>query len=235
MLVTSDYPIEKVVLLKSGSLSMTAPSGVFSVPYDLPFTPLCNGVWSLTPDFAVTYNLGAGSYPSGNPAFPWQRCLEIGRSFSSSGVNSSEIIFGWINLSTTTTVYYRVYGLEPSSSINEVPFTDNIGDDYIINTDYNYQKVFDSNFISGLAANSTYVITHNLGWRARAMFWGTRTTGYTYPIELARNDTIGTYGFKIIAGLNNITIQTDSTFDPSLGAVPTRLDYRIYLDEAGND
>lgn len=232
-LFTADYPIEKVVLLRSGSLTMTAGTNSLSIPHDLPFTPLVGGVWSLDADFSTTYNLGAGPYP-GTAGSPWMRVLEIGRAFSSCGVDSTNVTFGWLNLSSTVTVYYRIYGLEPDDSTATVSSTADESDHFTLNTDYNYQKLYMAGHLSNLTANGAFTVSHLLGWRPRVLLWGLTNTNLSFPIEFTRNDNIGFYGYKVTSSTTALTVTTDSFFDPSFGTHPTRIDYRIYIDEAGS-
>lgn len=232
--LNTDYPIDQVIYIAQGSFSMTGISGSYTFNHGLPFTPLIDGVWSLTPDFAVTYNMGSGVYPSGNLATPWLTEIEINNRTNDGGAEPSIIRIGWLNLGSNATVYYRIYGLEPSDVSPDLSFTNNAGDNFITNTDYNYQKVYKTGFIPSLAASSTYTVDHNLGWRPRVAAWGLLTGGLRYPMQLNRNDTTNSFGAKISTTATQLIIRTDSFYNPAGGAVPTRIDYRIYIDEAGN-
>lgn len=60
-LLNSDYPIDKVIKVISGSF--TANANVYTtinVPHNLPELPLIIPQWSTTPDFSIVYDNDSG-------------------------------------------------------------------------------------------------------------------------------------------------------------------------------
>lgn len=202
LLVNSDYPFDKIVYMDSGSF--TIPAFGFndeSIPNPLTFTPLMMGTWSLDPSFDVSYDLGT-----------------LFSSFINTGIeaNPTDIIIRTNNsTSSSVTFYYRIFGFEPSNSNQTAQYTASVADDFILNTDYNYSKLFDADVIS---ANTT--VEHDQGHRVQVLVW------------VQNGDTIT---FKPHSDVditsNNVTAEvTDSSVIFSFYSTSALIHYRIYLD-----
>lgn len=159
-LLNTDYPLDKIVYIHSGSFSATGGGGVgtyHSVVHDLPFTPLMVGNWSTSSDFSITKEMFIPSY------------TELTGAYCEVASDSSDFTIQAINYdSSPITVYYRVYGFMPSTSDETAAPTSSIADNFMLNTDYNYTKLYYNDCIT---AETSTTITHNLGYRPQVMAW----------------------------------------------------------------
>lgn len=159
-LVNTDYPLDKIVYIDSGSFSVT--SGSFpeiNVPHGLAFRPMVIGSWSLTPDFAVSYD-ASFSAPS-DPLQPYM------------GIQSTPTNIRFIpnnNSGSTVTFYWRVYGYMPPDVNAIAPFTATDADEFALSSDYNYTKIYLTNTLSW-SSGTTHTISHNLGYRPQVEVW----------------------------------------------------------------
>lgn len=205
-ILNSNYPIDQVVGMKSGSLYMPANSSTAtsSVAHGLPFTPLVIGTCS--PSSTFTSNKDA--------VMP----LYVPQSFSTVHLrtNGTNIIAqGYNNTASAITYYWRAILLEPSDSNSEVPFTNELADTFQFNTDYNYSKLVKSGVVT---SNST--IDHNLGYLPQVMLWKQMSDG-TYPLTNAATPA-DSYAGTTTVDSNNLYILLDGG---------TRIHYRIYGDD----
>lgn len=182
MLVTSDYPLDKVVYLNSGSGSI-ASGGTITIAHGLSFTPLTGLVWSTTSDFSISYSDNSGSFPSGNPGFFYSLQVAVSS-------DSTNIYLDANGTAGSTTIYYRIFAFQPDDSNVDLPGTSSTADDFTISTDYNYSKLFEASHFTG-SAGSTTTISHNIGELPKVLTWykvGTRT----YPVAFMSVDGIQT-------------------------------------------
>lgn len=218
-LLTTDFPLDKVIYLASGSFNMGAgSSGTTTVEHNLPFTPLAGGSWSIDPSFSVSYEYGSGTFPSESPTTSiFNQLLEV-------SANDTDIIIGYENNSASPiTAYYRLFGLEPADSFAEVPPTASSGDPFVLNTDYNYTKLYIGGQIDPLASPSTNVIEHNLGYLPQVMAWETDILGNRRPVDITDLPLFSFTSIEVNASSVIINV-------PALSIIE-RVDYRIYLDE----
>ena len=213
-LLTTDYPLDKVVYLKSGFFSMGATTtGTESVTHGLPFTPLVAGYWSLTPDFSINYEFGNGTFPSGSLGDLFQRQI------SSISATSTIVKMDWSNISTATTVYYRIYAFEPNTSTAALLPISSQGDVFALSTDFNYLKLLEaSSAVPGTAA--TYTVSHNLGYIPQVLAWYeyALVPGFVWPVT-----TESTVALEV----NTTSIIFQNPFGDDVANVW----WRIYLDE----
>lgn len=221
-LLTTDFPLDKVILLDAGMATVPFPVAGYLIPilYDLMFTPLVSGNWSLTSDFSVAYEFGSGTFPSSNAgASNFNISMDI-------YADGTGVFIDPTNVSgAPVDIYYHVFGLEPSDSETDVPFTSNQGDRFVLNTDYNYTKLYMDDTIISPPTPSTQTITHNLGYRPQVMPWITNSLGERRPVDVT-----------LIAGgapLDYGVVVTNSTVNFELDGLSTvdRIDNRLYLDE----
>ena len=223
MLVSSDFPLDKVVFMSSGSISVP-PFGFndVSVPHGLPFIPLVSAVYSTTSDFETTYEYNSGPVQT-NTSLPGVFL------YDTSDMSTSEhiILRHSNNTASSVTLYYRVYAFMPSTANDLVGFTVTEADDFVMNTDYNYTKLFMSGVTPySSVANSVEVITHGLGYRPQVSAWQQKPDGVysvTSALLLANGNTTG--GMVSVTDNNIIYQREDFPFGAS------RLHYRIYIDE----
>ena len=225
-LITTDYPLDLVVLLESGSATINFPTAGQLVTIPLPpeiqgkFTPLVSGNWSLTSDFSVSYEFGSGTFPSNNVGVSnFNISMDIYADATNAYIDPTNVS------GSSQTIYYRVFGLEPSDSSADIPFTASAGDDFVLNTDYNYTKLYQAGAIVSPALPSTTSVTNNLGYRPQIMPWITNAIGERRPIDVTTilGGSVGDYGAIVTTTSVNFVLDAFSTV--------RRVDYRVYLDE----
>ena len=207
-LLNSDFPVDKIVIIKTGTMSINNTDT--TIAHGLAFTPLVGGCWSYTSDFAVSYPFGTGEFPSGNPTYPFAHMI-------SANVDATNITLHGLDVpGTAPTAYYRLYGLETSDSTATISPVVGLGDSFVLNTDYNYMKLYvEGTSVPG--ASTPITVTHNLGYKPRVDAWITYT-GISQPLDFA--DTTGSL---------EVT-NTQIIFTNNFGVSISRFDYRIYLD-----
>lgn len=219
MLVSSDYPLDKIIYMHTRSVVVGAGSfndQIFA--HNLPFTPLILGQWSFDSNFETAYDANSGPRFSPGGTLLFQSILQS---------NSTNIvIFNTNNQGVPVTVYWRIYGLMPSTVSEVAPFTASTADDYIIDTDQNYSKLFMSG-VTGFSSTlgSSVTVTHGIGYRPQVLVW-TENSSHTnwtggYSIEGSSGNN------RCRVGTNDIVLIRDSVILPSA----TRFHYRIYIDE----
>lgn len=219
--LTTDYPADQVVILRSGSYLLPATSADVrvSIPHNLSFTPLMGGNWSFTSDFLVSYEYSTGPFNPSNPAAVFDTILNV-------FADSTNIYISGDNIpATPRTVYYRAYGFAPVGTDGILVETSaNVGDNFVLNTDYNLPKLYLNNTVILPATGGSLqalTIDHNLGYIPQAQAW-TKSNGYVFPVPSShslssQNDLIiGTTGIAFI-------MQPFSLSNQSW--------YRIYLDK----
>lgn len=213
-LVTSDYPMDKIIYLKSGSVPIDGYP--HSISHNLPFTPLVGGYWSMTPDFSVCYEFSSGDFPSGNLGYIFGHSVDIEcDSETTIDLYTRDIAGG------SKTCYYRIFAFEPSNVNADISSPVSLSDEMVFNTDYNYMKLYMSGVVNPGTA-TTYSITHGMGYKPRVMAWHNQF-GYVTPIVRA-GDTAG--GDPCI-----IVDDEKITLNNRYGIPITQFHYRIYLDD----
>lgn len=216
-LLTTDFPLDKVVLLKSGSQSIGTGPGTIIIPHNLPFIPLVSGSWSLDPSFLVSYEYSSGTFPSTSPTTSiFDLLLDI-------YADTTNVTVGYQNNGSATTIYYRVYAFQPSDSNQDVPPTASQGDDFILSTDYNYTKLYLNGVINNPPRPSTQVVTHNLGYLPQVIAWETDPLGNRRPLDFSQT--------PLFSYTNVLVTTTTVEFQVPVLTLTRRIDYRIYLDE----
>lgn len=209
MLVSSDYPSEKIISYKQGSFSYSNMDfNPVVVPHDLSFAPLCLTQWSNSSDFVPTFSETYFLYMSGNNSL--------------SVMSDSNNLYFLPNTISSATFYYRVFmftqpGTNPTTSPSSSLF-----DDFVYNTDYSYPKVF----LEGALANRTGTINHGLGYVPQVEVWGRRAL----DSRIMRIPTLTNFSSKELGSYidsNNLILISDS----SPGTDVTTWFYRIFTDE----
>lgn len=215
----SDFPLDKIVYMNTRSFSV--PAGGFNdqiFAHNLPFTPLILGQWSFDSTFATAYDANSG------PRFGVGGTLLLQTALYSDATNIT--IFNSNNQGSPVTVYWRIYGFMPSTVSETAPFTASTADDFIIDTDQNYSKLF----LSGVTASSSTLgssvtVTHGLGYRPQVLVWSEDSSYTTWTGSYAIEGSAGNN--RVQVGTDDITLLRDSTFLPS----PVRFHYRMYIDD----
>lgn len=209
-LLSSDYPLDKIIYMTSGSFNVSAGLTTQNIAHGLPFKPLLDGTWSTDSTFALSYDMGGGPVSTVAGAL-----FNIQADVSSDSTNA--IISVGKATAGTTTIYYRVFGFEPSTDNLAASFTSSSADTFILNTDFNYTKLY-----SAGAATISTVITHGLGYKPQVSMWE-ETSGTIRKKNENRNGS-GANTYTTIS-----TTAVTVTFDGS-APVGTKAHYRIYLD-----
>lgn len=219
-LINTDYPFDKVIYLKTGSIS-TAAGSTITIPHGLGFTPLIGGSWATTADFSISYEYGSGSFPSGNIGYIFSVSIQI----YADGTN----IYLTNQGNNSTTAYYRIFGFEPDDVNVAIPSISSSGDNFLLDTDYNNRKLF-ANTHFAFATGSIYTINHSLGYIPQVLAWAKYSVaGYAiFPSlnPLSWSDDQGTFG-------STISLQVTTTqliFTTGSVSSPSNIYYKIYLD-----
>ena len=223
-LINSDYPLDKVVYMTSGSVIVPASDyNDISISHGLPFTPLVNAIYSTSSTFDIAYEYNSGQVNTD---------LSIPSPFlydTSDTSDATHITLRHTNYSVSpVTLYYRVYAFMPTTASAGVSFTASIADNFTINSDINYTKLI----LSGATAyssvvSSTEVIPHGLGYKPQVMAWVENSLGTVSKTFTPILDTGVMYGSGVVVDDTNVTyIRPDF-----MGGVAERLHYRIYADE----
>lgn len=217
-LINTDYPIDQVVYLRSGLESIGASSsGTIIIAHGLSFIPLLGGSWSLNSDFSVQYEYYSGTFPSGSVSTNLYGVeLDI-------TANSTNIIIGYENTLAATTVYFRIFGLQPSDSNVDIEPTASSADNFVVDTNLNYTKIYEAETIV-VASGNTYTITHGLGYRPQVTAWKTDTSGFRSPIDFQEPSALS---FDSVEVTTTTVVFTIPAFSLS-----NRIDYRIYYEES---
>lgn len=213
-LLNSDYPLDKVVYLNNGSTVFDNATPI-EIAHGLPFTPLVGGYWSFDADFSTTYEFYTGDFPSGNSDYIFAHEVDIES-------NATIITITMIDLiGDSKTFYYRLYAFQPDDYSADILPLASSGDNFVLNTDYNYMKLFNSDHFT-MGTDTSHTVDHNLGFMPVAMGWYSYF-GSTIPIIRAGD---------ISNGILTVEVTTTSiVFSNPLGLTIDRVDFRLYADE----
>lgn len=233
-LLNTDYEMDKIVYFKE-QLVHPDPYGFATISHSLGIAPLITGVWSKTKDFAEPHSFTTGEFIDPNTN------ANIIDTISCDASNT-EISLSQYPASATFDYYVRLIGFEPSDSHAHLPATSNNAGVFILNTDYNYLKLFKAGVeeivIEGIQPDAI-TVEHNLGYIPQSLFWvsnsdGNDTTVYYFelnelPSHVTESGTTTTIkGATVKADAEKFVIQPPT---PQWGSVH-KLHYRIYYDEA---
>ena len=213
-LLNTDYELDKIALVKTGSYV-----GSIQIPHNLSFTPLPFGIWSTDEDFTTTHALGAFE-TSGEPGYTPPLGVEcIAQpdkiTLTSRGEGNN-----------TTRVYYRLYGFEPSDINENAPTTSEFANTFQLNTDFNYRKLK----ATGEFTQTGQSFAHNLGYLPQVMAWSKYADSPDFPAY--RNGiepiTSASYFTNYKLEVTPTIIQTGEIFE----GLEEKIIWRIYYDEA---
>lgn len=226
----SDYPMDKIVYFKQGTF--TPSNGSFQFTHGLSFTPLLFGVISKNSDFSEAYSFNTPMVEKHTFEYP----------FSISSItlfsNNTNVYF-WIGdnaqAELTGTWYYRVYGFSDESLSVVANETSTSGGNLILNSDYNYYRLYETGTLDWNGSQSR-TVNHNLGYRPFVLTWGrVKYATQNFPADITQ-----TYYTYNTGDSNSHGIYVDTTkitFDcMSNQLFPTtyydKIWYRIYANEA---
>lgn len=217
-LLNTDYPLDKVVFLNSGSITFAVSGTDYIFAHGLPFTPLIKVTWSTSADFSTTYGVGDGPV-STDPNFPFLPQLTLAYA------DSTNVTLSFGNPGSVATAYIRVYAMMPTDVEQEVDFTANAADSFVLNTDYNYTKLYMSGVTSSSSTpGSSEFVTHNLNYYPQVEVWFTKGSS-TYATSFVQMLD----GVQIYESFEISTTDLTMRRDPSL-ATTEYFHYRIYAD-----
>ena len=197
-IINTDYEMDKIIYYTEGSMMPSGTVGTPSVKYidhNLGFTPLIFGVWSFNSDF------------TDSKMSPYNQFTDTGVLWFQYSSGNSQILLQYRNDDEPTQkLYYRLYAFEPSNVNKVVPKTSGKAREFIVNTDYNYCKLFKKGYVDGSAT-----ITHNLGYIPLVLAW----TGSTQVWSNDQDDYVEVTKTQVI-------IKRSANW---------RTHYRIYYDE----
>lgn len=199
-LLNTDYEMDKIIYFAEGSLNVGQYD--IDIPHKLPFVPLLFGVCAFNEDF------------SDSRTVPFEQITRDNTIQFTASANATNVRLAYTSTSSSPSkIYYRLYGFEPSDSRAIVSPTSKYAKQFILNTDYNYCKLYKK----GVASVGD-VVTHNLGYLPQTLAWQ-QANGWVSPVETSTTSS------AIIITDSSITFQY-----PSLGV--DKFHYRIYYDEA---
>lgn len=162
MLLSSDYPLDKIIYMRSGSFSVPAGGGLGAsdaIEHILPFTPLIIGTWSTDSDFTTSKECFVSGWEGVDPNLPYVSVKSDGTNVTITAFNPG---------GSAITAYWRAYGFIPSDADLDAEATAALADQFQFNTDYNYTKLFKA----GIAlAAATTTIDHDFGYRPQVIAW----------------------------------------------------------------
>lgn len=228
-LLTTDFPLDKIIYLAEGSFALGAfPSLAVTtnVPHGLPFIPLMNMIWSTDPNFSVSYTAGSG------PPTTDILVSNLGATSSIYSDITNVVITAQNFLLTPITFYYRLYAFEPSDSSADLSPTANSADNFVLNTDYNYTKLY---IDSKLTLSLSTTITTALGYIPQVEAWAERPASGPLLRRISPPDTnSNVLNYSTITPTGNFGfIATNNAFQFLSFGTPAAdfLHARIYLDE----
>ena len=202
-LLNTDYEMDKIVYFKEGSTS----SYQQTFDHGLGFTPLIFGVCSENSDYSESHSI------------PYLYQTQDDYKSFDVRANGSTITIECVN---NVPVYYRIFAFEPSDSKSHVGYTSKYASQFILNTDYNYCKLFKKDLVSG---TGTFTIPHNLGYIPQVLAWG-ENSGKTFPIELSEPEN------PAFGNPTNLAVTDSALIIRNNAGAYTKIHYRIYYDEA---
>lgn len=217
LLLTTDNPLDKIVVLASGSFSV--PSGFFgeyNIPHGLPYRPLPIVTWSTDPNFNVSYEATLSGYTDMNTPQLIAQSTSSNYRFIPQNYTGSNL-----------TYYWRVFGYMPSNVNVPAPFTAIQADDFVVNTEYNYSKILREGILNW--ASGTQTITHGLGYRPQVEIWFEQELNADLLSRFSSGIDSGFMGTDGVIVNNN---QVVFNFRSSGGVAGRRWYYIIYADTA---
>lgn len=237
-LFNSDYELDKIVYFHEGTHTAASSGNFIFFPTGLNFVPLCFGVWSTTSDFSQPIrmtNTNHGFYGLTNT--PSVTLI--------SSSSDKTIFLTFSSFPDNTKVYYRIYGFAPSNYTGDAPETSSNASSFILNTDYNYRKLYQKGRVKSTPKSSTpsqfdtLVVNHNLGYIPQIMAWEELA-----PIDPNTGQETGTYSIQYCSYVNmrgflsdpeGVTVDSEKiTFRSQYYAAGfnSYFNYRIYYDQA---
>lgn len=228
LVFTSRYDVDKVILKKSGSISVPqaatmSDSVLVTIPHDLGYAPLCLGQFSETSDFSTSYEFG-------NPPYAYSATFAIWLPRIDAIVesDSTNVYVTLINFDTTRTLYYRLVGLIPSgiTSSPAMPTADR--NNTLFNANDNYLKIFKDDSVSSVFDGTnpqTFTIFHGLGYRPMAFVFS-QESGKIRRAGAENQAGVTPVDSRVYVDTSYLHIEANSSIATTL-----KYYYRIYLED----
>lgn len=214
-LLNTDYEMDKIIYFKEGSLN--ANDYDIPISHKLGFAPLIFGVCAFNEDFSDPRTI------------PFEQITQSNTIQFTAQANSNELRLSYLNYSgSPAKIYYRIYAFEPTDVYAKVGQTSNHASKLILNTDYNYCKLFKK----GIVVSDT-VIKHDFGYVPQVLAWK-EVNDYSHGLmiepseESLKYNEPGGGNFGITVNSSNVTIHDLA----SMQGFIQKVHYRIYYDEA---
>lgn len=202
-LLNTDYEMDKIVFFIEGKLDNWEEK---EIPHNLGFAPLVFGVCSYNEDFSDSRTI----------PYTWVRQHETVYFGMRSYSDKIYIQFQSDENPPHDKVYYRIYGFEPTTVNKPIGSTSKDADKFVLNTDYNYCKLYKKGIIEG---NNT--VDHNLGYIPQVLIWEEPAENCILPIEYSSPEDPWVGYVRYLA----VTDKSITSY-----GYP-KIHYRIYYDE----
>lgn len=226
-LLNTDYEMDKIIYFKEGKY--TPQNMRVQIPHTLGIAPLITGVWSKYADFSEPHSFTTSEidYSTNTYAIDSILCTSDESNidlYQSSGPISSPTPFDF---------YVRLIGFEPSGSHKNLPKTSQNANKFILNTDYNYLKLYKAGVENVVLSGGIYqpiTLEHNLGHHAQGLFWAeSGGSGWIEIRNISQANLANIYTDK--AGVESYTDKF-IVYPPSANGLTKKIHYRIYYDAA---
>lgn len=239
--LNTDYPLDKIVFRREGSIVATKSGTVQSFNTDLDILIGWQAVFSYTPDFTNTFYYG--------DLTDWRTGTETGVAMYTQGgdflsTKNTNIISAYLGQDdprSSVTVYYKMIGypLEPLST-SKLQSSQGLNNNFILNTDVNYMKLVEAGtafFPLDGSPRPPVIVNHNLGYKPTVLTWIgflNYTDDFTpTPISESLMPYISYVGAPLYGQAVARVTDTQVTFyDPGIQQTYSHYFYRIYADEA---
>lgn len=216
-LINSDYPVDKVILLRSYSIPLASLDFAdLTYPHGLSFTPLVVARWSTNSNLIPTYSILGG--PTINSGYAYTTRI---------WADSTNIYLSVTNnTASAVTLYFSVYGFMPSNVNADVTPTASSADNFTLSSDYNYTKLYLSGTVSLPTGTGSQTVLHSLGYYPQVSLWMLKA-GSTYPVIYNDVSTVVPAFDEI-----NYYVTTNALVIDYYDLLSVRtIHYRVYMDE----
>lgn len=211
--LNTDYPLDKVIYMSSGSMAASGGSSLTTVPHSLGFAPLIVVSWSNTAGFSEAYEATSALIQSS----PYAGTYVYATAYS------DRIELNCIS-PTFTTLYYRAYAFMPSDVNVPLDATSQLADTFVFSTDASTAKLYIQGVTTASTSQTTNTVTHSLGYKPQVLAWEDRN-GQIIPINFA-NFAVDDASANV--GTSSVVLKTS---DNAVTTTSRRVHYRIYADD----
>lgn len=157
--LNTEYPADKIVWLEEGTISANAGLNTIQLPNPLGVNLFVRGVWSRD-GFNNAFEFGTTKYMDGS----------LVPDFTSYVTSSTSEVNAHINLNSSATVQYRLWGVVNEAETQNLDINGTASDtanQFIVNTKYNLPRLYAEGY-----ANPDTDYNHSLGFIPYVDVWG---------------------------------------------------------------